>query len=382
MSTNPPRHYSNEDPSLRRSDPQKELHASLSRIVNSCPPETPPPNGWSFSGLYAGPTSTAFLFHKLSQTHPYLRVVNRSMHDWCLAYLEPSKQLHQSQMERLDSSHCGIGQEKLVHLAVTAAAKTDLMAAEKLCGYVDRILSAREEGSDEWLYGRAGYLYLLRLVGSAFSSDQEMHSLLMTTRQRVVERMLQSRVPWKWQGKAYLGAAHGAIGIITQIILSSPAHAEKLQNMVEWLLGLQFPSGNFPSSFPVSSDKLVQFCHGAPGFVIALESLQAYFPVLRDRISDGLQRARECVWERGLLTKEPGLCHGIPANALAFDDQERFEHFLSLTATEELEKTWVLGSREGEDAFYGLYTGEAGRAWVWAVMDKGLEKRLIGFNDL
>lgn len=29
-----------------------------------------------------------------------------------------------------------------------------------------------------------------------------------------------------------------------------------------------------------------------------------------------------------------------------------------------------------------LWTGEAGRAWAWAVADKGLEKRLLGYNDV
>ena len=37
---------------------------------------------------------------------------------------------------------------------------------------------------------------------------------------------------------------------------------------VDYLLSLQLPSGNFPSSLEsVSKDRLVQWCHGAPGFV-------------------------------------------------------------------------------------------------------------------
>lgn len=37
---------------------------------------------------------------------------------------------------------------------------------------------------------------------------------------------------------------------------------------LDWLLSQQFPSGNFPSSLNSSNgDKLVQWCHGAPGFV-------------------------------------------------------------------------------------------------------------------
>lgn len=37
---------------------------------------------------------------------------------------------------------------------------------------------------------------------------------------------------------------------------------------VDWLLKQQFPSGNYPSSYGSSNgDRLVQWCHGAPGFV-------------------------------------------------------------------------------------------------------------------
>ena len=38
---------------------------------------------------------------------------------------------------------------------------------------------------------------------------------------------------------------------------------------VKWLAQLQLPSGNWPSSLgsSLSSDRLVQWCHGAPGVV-------------------------------------------------------------------------------------------------------------------
>lgn len=37
---------------------------------------------------------------------------------------------------------------------------------------------------------------------------------------------------------------------------------------LDWLMNQRFQSGNFPSSMgSTSGDKLVQWCHGAPGFV-------------------------------------------------------------------------------------------------------------------
>lgn len=37
---------------------------------------------------------------------------------------------------------------------------------------------------------------------------------------------------------------------------------------------------------------------------------------------------------------------------------------------------------EKSDDPASLWTGEAGRAWAWAVADRGLEKRLLGYNDV
>lgn len=40
------------------------------------------------------------------------------------------------------------------------------------------------------------------------------------------------------------------------------------------------------------------------------------------------------------------------------------------------------GMLEKSSSPESLFGGEAGRAWAWAVADKGLEKRILGYNDL
>jgi hypothetical protein len=125
----------------------------------------------------------------------------------------------------------------------------------------------------------------------------------------------------------------------------------------------------------------VQVCHGAPGIVISLLAVRPHFPRLHERIDRAVARGQRAVKERGLLTKEPCLCHGISGNALALEGRD-FENFLSYTTGGEMRALEKEGLMERSDDPSGLWTGEAGRAWVWAVADKGLDKRLLGYNDV
>lgn len=181
--------------------------------------------------------------------------------------------------------------------------------AASFCDYSAEAIDPQSE--NELLYGRAGYLYLLRLVKASFMDDPKTLALITDTQDDVVDAILDSPRPWKWQGKVYIGAVHGAIGIITQIVLCNPQkYAPKLETDLAVLLTYQFESGNFPSSVPVEKDRLVQICHGAPGVVVSLNSIKQYFPALLEKIDKAIVKARQCIWERGLLTKEPCQCHG------------------------------------------------------------------------
>lgn len=69
-----------------------------------------------------------------------------------------------------------------------------------------------------------------------------------------------------------------------------------------------------------------------------------------------------------------------PGVAVAFDEDDKFIHFLSFMTSESIEGLEGESSRDNDGA--GLYTGEAGRAWCWAVADRGLPKTCIGYNDI
>ncbi len=118
-----------------------------------------------------------------------------------------------------------------------------------------------------------------------------------------------------------MGLVHGYAGIVLLLHRALARFSEReqakrksgtirMQEVAEMVRGLQLPSGNFPSSLNErrnDRDELVQLCHGAPGVALML---------LEFGWIDEAKRAGECIWQRGLLRKGVGLCHGIGGNGL------------------------------------------------------------------
>lgn len=379
------RYFINDQKPLPRPNYHEQLIESLTRINLYNPPVQTCSTGWKFQGFFQGPTSIAYLFYRLSIIYPDLEFKGQSLLDWAQAYLALTPSGPKLAVE---SDHCGIANETLASLALNSIISEDASFAQQLCSYKSIINSDEQPGSDEWLYGRAGYLYFLRLVKHHFQSHHSLGPIIDDTIEQVIERILHSPRPWTWHGQAYLGAAHGSIGILTQLMLSLRSNKilkrAVCEESISGLIKCNFESGNFPSSLGASeqSDELVQFCHGAPGFIMALESIVSGFRGPRGHIRNYLKLARIDVWRRGLLTKTPCLCHGIAGNALALKDEEQFSYFLAHMTSEQLEGRGWLADAGHSDQFAGLFGGEAGRAWVWTVADKGLPKMCIGFNDL
>ena len=290
-----PRYFRN-DASLGRRDPHKQLLASLDRLITEHPPHKVPPGG----GLYYGPISVAYLFYALHNLYPDLKLDEYPLNTWSAAYIEQA-QANIKEFPPPSPTECGVSNDIMSLLALYAVTAKDKDTVKELCDHAAVLIEPT--ASNEWLYGRAGYLYLLRLVRGAFPGDKEIKELIEDTADEVIENIMASSRPWKWHGKAYVGAAHGAIGIITQIVLTEKSWAPKLEAELAALLSYQYESGNFPSSLPPGRDRLVQFCHGAPGVISSLLSLRPYFPDLEGRIDKVISRARSCIWERGLLTK-------------------------------------------------------------------------------
>ncbi|PMD31268.1 hypothetical protein L207DRAFT_519532 [Hyaloscypha variabilis F] len=359
---------------LKLEDPKAYLIQSATRIIRECPPKLPWASlfrGQLYRGLFVGPTSIAHLFLSLSIKHADLVIDGKRPAEWCKAYLE----LGQDSVPLVaEKKTCGITNEYLASNALKACIYQNESHAAKVLDAL-RNLDA-DPTHCEWMNGRAGALYLLRLMRKWLPDVTAEINLVITS---LIEAILPQQ-PWVWSGRQYLGTVHGEIGILTQIVLSDPSYAPKLEGKLLSLLDLQDAEGNWP----VLEGKdigLVQFCHGAPGFVCSLLAIGPHFSSLHERIDAAIALGRKITWEKGLLTKEPNFCHGIHGNALALDVVQR-EHFMSFATPEKIERGLADGTFERDEEPYSTLWGEAGRAWVWMEVWDGGEGRLPMYSDV
>ena len=114
-----------------------------------------------------------------------------------------------------------------------------------------------------------------------------------------------------------------------------------------------------------------------------MRAIQQYFPSeLKEQIGVACKLGEKVIFEKGLLTKEPNLCHGTTGNALALPSLQR-EHFMAFTVRKTVEKGKLEGWYYGGDDPYGLFCGEAGRAWGWAIFHSHADRiSMIGYNDV
>uniref|UniRef100_A0A8D2ZSW4 LanC lantibiotic synthetase component C-like 2 (bacterial) n=1 Tax=Scophthalmus maximus TaxID=52904 RepID=A0A8D2ZSW4_SCOMX len=193
------------------------------------------------------------------------------------------------------------------------------------------VLSPDAEMPDELLYGRAGYLYALLYVNKEIGADtvdegtiaKVVTAILESGKNMSAEQKKTDRCPllYEWHKKQYIGAAHGLAGIYYTLMqpgakVQSDVLSELVRPSIDYVRHKRFRSGNFPSSLSNESDRLVHWCHGAPGVVHLLIMAHKVF-----KEEKYLKEAAECaevIWQRGLLRKGYGICHGTAGNGYAF----------------------------------------------------------------
>lgn len=369
---------------------EMDAHQELLHSLNQLLAEYPPAKVHTKGGIYYGALSIALLLRTLlSMYGPELQLEgNVSLQGAFDAYI--ARAAGSSAVQSAEPSpfvfaaSYGVIDSKLALLALTAS-PDNLEPAQAL---VENALQAAETTDNqlEWLYGLAGLLYFLRFVKSSSSANANIARKIDTAIDAIVEQLIQAPRPWTWHGKAYLGAAHGSAGIITQIILSRPSAAARLEDDILDLLKQQktFKSGNVPSSKRSPLDRLVQFCHGAPGVVSSFLSIRQHLsPELRKQVDASVEVGQQCTARHGLLAKESCLCHGAAGNALALDpDTDAFQSLLNASASRQVRQDVAYGKTKLSDHPEGLYTGLAGRVWLWALVDKNKPLRYLGYNEI
>lgn len=182
---------------------------------------------------------------------------------------------------------------------------------------------------DELLYGRVGYLFSLLFLNKHISpppvEDELIRQIVTATiksgNSYAASRKYKTPLMYAWHDSEYLGGAHGLGGILYLLLQARQYLTEsQLENDIkpalQFLVSLRYPSGNFPSSVGSKTDKLVHWCHGAPGmpmlFCLAHEIYKD------EKYLDIAVQCGEVIWKRGLLKKGYGICHGVAGNAYTF----------------------------------------------------------------
>lgn len=278
--------------------------------------------------VYTGTSGISFLYYHLSRTFPSRRN----------EFLGKALELVEDGLKRLNkrrvSFYCGDAGP----LALSAVIYAELgrledsnKRLEALKVKIPNVIDLHTDLPDEILYGRSGFLYALNFVydnikNQTIITNREMRAIIeailksgeLTHRK---EKQTTPPLMFYWHDKAYVGAAHGFAGIYYMLLKNLELLAEKeleelIKPSVDFILSLQFRSGNFPSSLGNDSDRLIHWCHGAPGVIHLM--IIAYKIFGEEKYLASAKKCVDVIWERGLLTKGYGICHGVSGNAYAF----------------------------------------------------------------
>ncbi|XP_069690733.1 lanC-like protein 2 isoform X2 [Periplaneta americana] len=302
---------------------QEKLQSSISKLLSTLDAGLQESSSHDYS-IYTGTSGIALLYLLLS-----VRLNNAS-------YLTRAVEITEQALSRLKNHRMSYLNGDAGPLALSAvlyhkqgASERSRQCIERLKGMLPQILKLNSDLPDEILYGRTGYLYALLYLNKSLGQDtidsktiQQVVAAVLRSGQILAEQM-QRMIPlmYLWYGEYYVGAAHGFAGILYMLLQAKDYMSlSDLNNLVrptiDYLQGVQFPSDNFPSSLGNNTDKLVQWCHGAPGVVFLYA--EAYKVFGDDQYLQTALKCGEVVWKRGILTKGYSICHGVAGNAYTF----------------------------------------------------------------
>lgn len=303
---------------------QKEIQRHLSDLLRELERNLAKRTDWTDSSVYTGTTGVALMYMRLSDVLQDASYLNRA-----LPFVE--RQLGSLKGRRYsflcgDPGPLAIGADLYNRLGRPQDSHN---LVKKLLSLSKYVVPATADIPDELLYGRVGYLFSLLYVRKHVSPTavddnlirSVVEAVLSSGQQLSAEEKSRSPLMYQWHGSFYLGAAHGLAGIFYMLlqvrhVLSEAELSRLVRPSIDWLASLQYPSGNYPSSIGSSTDKLVHWCHGAPGTIHLL--LLAHLVFKEPHYLQLAKKCAEVIWHRGVLKKGYGICHGTAGNGYAF----------------------------------------------------------------
>jgi lantibiotic modifying enzyme len=141
----------------------------------------------------------------------------------------------------------------------------------------------------QWSEDQACHYWTQDMYGQRFTFIDSVHGFVGTASPLIQGRHLLDATEWEqWR---------------TCIANTVRRNADREGDLVNWRAKLDTPR---------EAPKLMQYCHGAPGFIISL----ADFP--DDSLDDLLEGGALATWQAGPLRKGSNLCHGTGGNGYAF----------------------------------------------------------------
>ncbi|ORZ34349.1 hypothetical protein BCR44DRAFT_189034 [Catenaria anguillulae PL171] len=206
--------------------------------------------------------------------------------------------------------------------------------------------------SSEVLYGRAGLLDALMLTDAEPELLAEVAEAIIEDGKRTAQRLGVDKagcpLMWTWHDTVYLGGAHGVAGILMHLwtlpvgvirayipdMIKTMAYVAEFDGYPYKLDVDDAEAGMVTPVYGTRGDEdaevVVQFCHGVTG--LGLMWLRAWravggavgaasVNVEPEVAGEWLAKAKACgevVWQRGIVRKHLGLCHGLSGNAYLF----------------------------------------------------------------
>ncbi|MEP7335681.1 MAG: LanC-like protein [Actinomycetota bacterium] len=178
-----------------------------------------------------------------------------------------------------------------------------------------RVTENMNNDANELMWGAPGTMLIAHAMrdwtGDPRWSDAWAKSAAEVRRRR--ENGLWTQHLGKSPPQHMLGAAHGAVANQLALLQGSPIEdARDVAELLERTAVVEGPLANWSTDVDlelVHNGRIrVQWCHGAPGVVIAAA---AYLP------EELLLAGAELTWQAGPHGKGPGLCHGTAGNGYA-----------------------------------------------------------------